>query len=258
MISTDVANNISLDHFIRVLFAVVLGSAALYFARTLLEPIAFALFGIALVRPFQTAIEARLSKLVALVLTISLTLFVLSVFVLAIVWSIDDIVHWSSANVPRFQSLYVRTVQWLEGYGIFLAEGMGQYHVRTFVSILQQVATEVNYFIGFCVLVFLLLTFGLMELSSFAKRLEELNPSLCCTITQAATDIAKRIRRYMLIRTLASVLTGMAVFVFVLSIGLDLAIAWGVISFVLNYIPYIGPFIAVALPVLFANAQFDS
>ena len=62
----------------------------------------------------------------------------------------------------------------------------------------------------------------------------------------------------MLIRTLASVLTGLAVFVFTLSIGLDLAIAWGVISFVLNYIPYIGPLIAVVFPVLFATAQFES
>jgi AI-2 transport protein TqsA len=53
-------------------------------------------------------------------------------------------------------------------------------------------------------------------------------------------------------------MTGLAVFVFTLSIGLDLAIAWSVISFVLNYIPYIGPLIAVVLPVLFANAQFAS
>ena len=195
-----------------------------------LEPIAFALFGIALVWPFQKAVGARLPKIVALALTILLILFVLSVFVLAIVWSIDDVVHWVFANIPRFQSLYVRTDQWLEGYGIFLAEGLKQYDVRTFVSLLQQAATEVNYFIGFCILVFLMLTFGLMELSTFAKRFEELEPSLGWTITQAAADIAKKIRRYMLVRTLVSVLTGVAVFVFVLSIGLDLAIAWGTTS----------------------------
>src|SRR5262249_15616260 len=41
-------------------------------------------------------------------------------------------------------------------------------------------------------------------------------------------------------------------------IGLDLAVAWGVISFVLNYIPYIGPLVAVILPVIFATAQFES
>ena len=39
--------------FVHVLFAVVLASAALYFARVVLEPIAFALFGMALVWPLQ-------------------------------------------------------------------------------------------------------------------------------------------------------------------------------------------------------------
>jgi predicted PurR-regulated permease PerM len=258
MINKDVASNATLDRFIRALFALVLACVALYFARTLLEPIAFALFGIALVWPFQKAVEAKLPKTVALALTILLTLFVLSVFVLAIVWSIDDVVRWAFANIPRFQSLYVRTDQWLEGYGIFLAEGLKQYDIRTFISLLQQAATEVNYFIGFCILVFLVLTFGLMELRTFAKRVEELEPSLGWSVTQASADIAKKIRLYMLVRTLASVLTGVAVFVFVLSMGLDLAVAWGVISFVLNYIPYFGPFIAVVLPVLFANAQFES
>jgi AI-2E family transporter len=32
----------------------------------------------------------------------------------------------------------------------------------------------------------------------------------------------------------------------------------GVISFVLNYIPYVGPLVAVILPVIFATAQFES
>ncbi|HUI20516.1 MAG TPA: AI-2E family transporter, partial [Methylocella sp.] len=70
--------------------------------------------------------------------------------------------------------------------------------------------------------------------------------------------IALRIQKYMLIRTLASILTGFVVFIFTLSVGLDLAIAWGIISFVLNYIPYVGPLVAVVLPVLFAVVQFGS
>src|SRR5262249_46065789 len=119
MINEDAAIRVTLDRFMRVLLVVVLASAALYFARTLFEPIAFALFGIALVWPFQKAVEAKLPKPAALAITILLTLLVLSVFVLAIVWSIDDIVHWTLANIPRFQALYVRTNQWLEGYDIF-------------------------------------------------------------------------------------------------------------------------------------------
>jgi predicted PurR-regulated permease PerM len=40
--------------------------------------------------------------------------------------------------------------------------------------------------------------------------------------------------------------------------GLELATAWGVIAFVLNYIPFIGPLIATVFPTLFAIAQFGS
>jgi predicted PurR-regulated permease PerM len=55
-----------------------------------------------------------------------------------------------------------------------------------------------------------------------------------------------------------SVLTGVAVWVFALLSGLELASAWGIIAFALNYIPFLGPFVATILPALFAMAQFDS
>jgi predicted PurR-regulated permease PerM len=240
------------------LLAVVLVSTALYLARPVLEPIAFALFGIALVWPFQEAAEARMPKPIALLLTVMLTLLVIFVLASAIIWSVGDIIHWTFGNVARFQSFYVRSTQWLEQYGIFVTEGLRQYDVRAFVGILQEIAVGVNYFGGFCIVVFLLLTFGLMELGEFRIRLEELEPRIGWSISRTSAEIGTKIRWYMLIRTLASVATGLAVFAFTLSIGLDLAIAWGVISFVLNYIPYVGPLIAVVFPVLFANVQFDS
>jgi AI-2 transport protein TqsA len=59
----------------------------------------------------------------------------------------------------------------------------------------------------------------------------------------------------MLIRTLASISTG---FAYSLSVGLDLGIAWRVISFVLNYVPYIGTLVAIVLPVIFSTIQFES
>jgi AI-2 transport protein TqsA len=55
-----------------------------------------------------------------------------------------------------------------------------------------------------------------------------------------------------------SVLTGLVVWVFALLAGLELATAWGVIAFVLNYIPFIGPLVATVFPTLFALAQFES
>jgi AI-2 transport protein TqsA len=242
----------------RFLFATFLIAVALYLARVVFEPIVFALFAVALVWPLQKALEARLPKGVALGLTVLLALLVILALAAAIVWSIDEVVYWTLANLGRFQALYAQWAEWLEGYGIHIAESLAQYDSRTFIGLLHAVASRANYFVGFCIIVFLLLTFALTELSSYRARLDALAPIIRWDISRTATEIAGKIRRYMLIRTLASVLTGLAVFAFTISIGLDLAVAWGVISFVLNYIPYLGPLIAVALPVLFASVQFES
>jgi AI-2 transport protein TqsA len=243
---------------IGLLFAAILAFAVLYVARILFEPMAFALFAMALVWPVQEALARRTSKPIALILTLALALFVISVLVLAIVWSIGDIIHWISDNSLRFKSIYGQYKEWLADRNIFLAGAPDQLNSGTFVAVLRQVAGSVNYFIGFCLVVFLFLVFGLTELDDFRIKISALESKIDWNICQTASDIAEKIRKYMFIRTLASMLTGAAVFVFTLSIGLDLAIAWGVISFVLNYIPYLGPLVAVVIPVIFAIAQFGS
>jgi predicted PurR-regulated permease PerM len=62
----------------------------------------------------------------------------------------------------------------------------------------------------------------------------------------------------MLVRTQMSVMTGVLVGFFAWIVGLPFAIEWGVIAFALNYIPFIGPFIATLFPTLLAMTQFDS
>ena len=62
----------------------------------------------------------------------------------------------------------------------------------------------------------------------------------------------------MLVRSVMSLLTGIVVWSFALLAGIELATAWGVIAFVLNYIPFIGPLFATVFPTLFALAQFES
>jgi AI-2 transport protein TqsA len=246
------------DRFVQALLAVVLVSSVIYFGRVVLEPVAFVLFAMALVEPFRKAVEVRMGKPIALALTILLTLLVLLILVLAIVWSIGDVVHWGLANVERFQSLYLRARQWLERHDLFIID-LSSLNSSSFVGMFQAVAAQANYFIGFALVVFLFLMFGLAEMDDFKMKLAALDKKMSgWSLLETSGQIADKIRKYMVIRTLASLATGVAVFLFTLAIGLDLAVAWGVISFVLNYIPYIGPLVAVILPVIFATAQFES
>ena len=246
------------NRFTGAILIVVLVFAALYFGRVVLEPVAFMLFVMALVEPFQRAAEDRFGKAISITLTIILTLFVLTILVGAIVWGVGDIVHWGLANVERFQSLYTRTMQWLREHDVFLGdlESLGSF---SFGGMFQAVAGRVNYLIGFTLVVFLFLAFGLAEMNDFKSKLIVIDKQISgWSLLEASGQIAEKIRKYMLIRTIASAATGLAVFIFTLSVGLDLAVAWGVLSFVLNYIPYVGSLIAVILPVIFATAQFES
>jgi predicted PurR-regulated permease PerM len=178
--------------------------------------------------------------------------------VYAIVWSLGDIVHWGFANLDRFQALYVHATQWLEAHDLFIEDYTGL-NSSAFAGVFQTVAVQANYFVEFALIVFMFLMFGLAEIDDFKRKLAALDKTLSgWSLLETSGRIAEKIRKYMLIRTLASITTGLAVFLFTLFVGLDLAIAWGVISFVLNYIPYVGPLIAVILPVIFATVQFES
>jgi AI-2 transport protein TqsA len=103
------------------------------------------------------------------------------------------------------------------------------------------------------------LVLGLLEVEALAQKVQRMeNRTAARVIAGGTVAAATKLRRYMLVRTLMSVLTGLLVWAFAAAIGLDYAAEWGIIAFVLNYIPFIGSFIATLLPTLFALAQFAS
>ena len=77
-------------------------------------------------------------------------------------------------------------------------------------------------------------------------------------LLRGSTMTAAKIRRYMLVRTAMSVITGLLVWAFARAVGLQLAEEWGFIAFSLNYIPFLGPLVATVFPTLFAMTQFGS
>ncbi|MBM4025629.1 MAG: AI-2E family transporter [Planctomycetes bacterium] len=74
--------------------------------------------------------------------------------------------------------------------------------------------------------------------------------------SQVYTDIAQKIRRYMGIKIAVSAVTGVLVWATLNIIGLKLASMFGVLAFLLNFIPSIGSVIATLLPIPIAVVQF--
>ena len=98
----------------------VLVLAALYFARSILAPVAFSLFVIAIVWPLQRVLQARMPALLALLATLVVTLVVMTVLGGLIAWSFGTVGRWLIDNAARFQLLYMQLTDWLEGHGILL------------------------------------------------------------------------------------------------------------------------------------------
>jgi len=74
---------------------------------------------------------------------------------------------------------------------------------------------------------------------------------------EVLTSISKSIRMYLSITTIISLCTGILVYIACVLFGLEGAVLWGFIAFVLNFIPTIGSIIAVVFPTLFALVSFQ-
>ena len=243
-----------------VICAAVLLFAAAFFARAILAPVTFAIFIVAIIWPLQDAFQKRLPKLLALVLTLIATLAVLAVMGLLIVWAFGLVAHWLVANVARFQALYLRAIETLEAHGVAVRALMAtSLNPSSVTGVLRQIGGQGYGLLSFLVIAFAFTVLGLLEVDIGRGNIDRLeNPRLREALRGPAGDISAKLRKYMAVRSLMSLLTGAVVWVFALVAGIELATAWGVIAFVLNYIPFIGPLVATVFPSLFTLAQFES
>jgi predicted PurR-regulated permease PerM len=102
--------------------------------------------------------------------------------------------------------------------------------------------------------IMLVTIFMLLEVKSFlskAKIIEKLHGNSL----KYLDTIGKSIRHYLSIKTVVSLLTGVFVWIWLLVVGVDYAVLWGLIAFLLNYIPNIGSIIAAAPTMLLALVQ---
>jgi AI-2 transport protein TqsA len=224
------------------------------------SPVAFTCFIIAVVWPFQRRLQARIPKLLALAVTVVVILVVVAVLGALIVWGFSRIGQWIIANSVRFQALYVQASDWLEGHGFSIASQMAQgFNVSWLIRAVQEIGGRLQGILSFAIITIVFTVLGLLEVDVTQRNLERLESGeIKRALLQAGTDIAAKFQRYMLVRSAMSVMTGAVIWAVALLAGLELATAWGVIAFVLNYIPFIGPLIATVFPTLFAIAQFES
>lgn len=233
---------------------------ALYYASVVLAPVVFTVFIIALVWPLQAALQARLPKLLAVVVTVVLVAVVIGVLATLIGWGFGRAARWLIADTARFQAMYQQATTWLESHGFVVTGVFGDFFsVSWLVGAVQRVGSRLQSIVSFAIVTLVFTILGLLEVELAAAKLRALhNHAVGAALLRAFESTAAKLQKYMLVRTAMSVATGVLVTGFSFAVGLPLAVEWGVIAFALNYIPFIGPFVATLAPTLFAFAHFQS
>jgi AI-2 transport protein TqsA len=240
--------------------AIILSLAGLSLARSVMTPVTFALFVIALVWPLQRRLKARLPQLVAVLLTAAAALFAIGIGCWLIVWGFGRIAQWVIANAARLQGLYTHLADLLEQRGLYAAELFAeQFNMSWIIGVVRGIGGGLQGIVTFALVTFIFVILGLLELEPLGRRLGQIGGgTFGAAAIDAAAEIAGRLQTYMLVRFGMSVVTGLGFWAFTAVYGLDLSREWGVIAFVLNFIPFIGSFVATLLPTLFAAAQYES
>ncbi len=237
---------------------IVLG--AIYVAEAVIAPVAFALFLIAIMWPLQARLQAFVPRLVALAISVLLLVTAFSGFASLVVWAFSRVGRWILLNLGRFQAIYNQMTAWLEEQGIVVASlWADHFNISWIVGLMQKFTGQVNTTLSFWLIVLVYVIIGLLEVEGTARKIGTLPDQRVSRVLLAGgAEAAVKIRRYMVVRTVMSALTGALVWLFAELFGLPLAQEWGVIAFTLNYIPFIGPFIATLFPTLLAMVQFDT
>lgn len=239
---------------------VVIVLAALSWGELVFAPAAFAVFIVMVVWPMQSWLQARMPRMVAMLITIVVTLTCVGFLLLLFAWGISVIGQWLVGNAARFQTIYQTAADWLEGHGVGLAGTLSDtFNMTWVVRFVQSLASRLNGLAGFATLVFAFSVLGLLEVENLASRLRKAGSRFGgIDVVAAGRETSRHFGKYMLVRSIASVTTGIAVWIVARLVGLEHPAAWAAIAFTLNYIPFLGPLVATLLPTFFALLQFES
>jgi predicted PurR-regulated permease PerM len=235
-------------------------SIAAYMADAVLAPLTLAIFIVALVWPLQRWLQARIPGLMALAATMALTVLVMVAFASLVVWGFGRVGRSILADSGRYQALYETAVAWLDSHGVSVAGLWAEhFNVAWILRRAQEFTGRINTTLTFWIVTLVYVILMLMEVDDAKRKVSVfLDPETARVVLGGSADTARKFRKYMEVRTLMSVVTGALVAAFAFAAGLQFAPEWGVIAFALNYIPFIGPFIATLFPTLLAMAQFAS
>ena len=232
-----------------VTLAMISVAFALYYTRPIMIPFVMAVFIVTLVSPMVDIMELKLHIPHAIAVTVTLLL------VLAF------IVFFFVIMVSLVQSVVSTTVKYTESFATLLEDALTKAASWGINVDQEQVVRDLNasvfrFVTGKIGTVFDALSFVFFVVIFLIFLLPSRHPMTARSGVYA--DIDSQVRRYIATKVIISSLTGLLVWISLSLFGLELAGVFGILAFMLNFIPNIGSIIATLLPIPIAVAQFSN
>jgi AI-2 transport protein TqsA len=233
------------------LAALVVIVAGLRAASVFFLPLLLALFLTILSLPLLHWLrDHRVPAGLAILITMLAVAAILGVVGLVLTASIDAVTEKLPTYQEQARQGTDKVLRWLEVRGIDIAERVSTEAldlgalVDLLGSTFRGVATALSSFL----LVLLMMVFMLWESTILPAKLAVAERRGHFDLRRLGV-IVERVQRYLILKTAVSLATGLAVGLVAWAVGLDFALFWGFVAFVLNYIPNLGSLLA-ALPAL--------
>ncbi len=239
------------------LIALVLVFAVISYAQSVVNPLLMALFAVViLAQPIRWLVKKKVPRWLAILIVIIVLLITYLAFFQLLVTSLSLFVENSPRYEDNLEIITQSVLGKLSQIGIDIAS-VGDTNFFTPSKIMKFTALVVNKLgeIMSREFTFLLLTiFLLTEVKSIALKIEALGKGTTVT-KDYLRSVGDSVRHYLSMKTVTSLFTGVLIAIGLALIGVDYPILWGLLAFLLNYIPNIGSFIAAIPAVAFALIQ---
>jgi len=239
------------------LAALVIIIAGVKTASALLVPFLLAIFiSIICAGPFYWLQQRKVPASIALLLVIAAVMLAGLLVVTLIGNSVTDFTRDLPIYQQKLRGQTVQLISYLDRFGIQISKEILLDHFDP-GAVMQSAASMLAKAGGVLTNSFLILLtviFILFEAAGLPAKLQAALPGADASLA-SFEKFVEGVRQYLAIKTFVSLGTGIAVSLGLVFLGLDYPLLWGLIAFLLNYVPNIGSIIAAIPAVLLAVVQ---
>ena len=246
----------SFSRFLVVAAAFVIVVSGLKMAGPLLVPFLLAVFIAMIVSPLLAWLKRyHLPNIVAIFVVIALVFSVGLILAAVIGSSVDNFRQDIPTYSAKLTAMSTSIQQWLSQRGITIdsEQWSSSFNPGAVMGVVGNTLASFGNVMTNAVMILLTVIFILAENVSFGEKLRSATGSN--NSQEWLRTFSDSVHSYLAIKAAISLLTGLVIFIWLTILGVDYAVLWGLIAFLLNFIPTVGSFIAAVPAVLLALVQ---